>query len=175
MVAQTPVTPTNGSDASAPQSVAHNTGELLADAMTLAELQGKLLVVDVQDDLRKLIAPLAVLITGAVVGLSCLPIALVTIALGLMAGAGLAPWLAFLISLLIGAAGAVGCDGEMWPFAQDLPRQPSQHIAWPNLNKNACASAIHRLYFVGKLNGSYEMISQQHGDGFRIVWIRSRG
>jgi len=108
MVAQTPVTPTNGSSTSPQQGVAHNTGELLADALTLAELQSKLLVVDVQDDLRKLIAPVVVLITGAVVGLSCLPIALVTIALGLMAGLGLAPWLAFLISLLIGAAVAAG-------------------------------------------------------------------
>jgi Putative Actinobacterial Holin-X, holin superfamily III len=108
MVAQTPVNTTNGSGTSPQHGVAHNTGELLADALTLAELQSKLLVVDVQDDLRKLIAPLAVLITGAVVGLSCLPVALVTIALGLVAGAGLAPWLAFLISLGIGAAVAAG-------------------------------------------------------------------
>ena len=110
MVAQTPVNTTNGSSgaggggssagrASAPQSMARNTGELLGDAMTLAELQGKLFLVDVQDDLKRLILPVALLLTGVVLALTCLPIALVTIALGLMAGADLAPWLAFLITL----------------------------------------------------------------------------
>lgn len=105
MVAQTPVNPTNGSGSagsaktSPPQAVARNTGELLGDAMTLAELQGKLLLVDVQSDLKRLIVPVVLLVTGAVLALTCLPIALVTIALGLIAGAELAPWLAFLITL----------------------------------------------------------------------------
>lgn len=108
MVAKTPVNTTNGSSGtgaksdgrgSAPQAMARNTGELLGDAMTLAELQGKLFLVDVQDDLRRLIMPVALLGTGVVLALTCLPIAMVTIALGLVAGAELAPWLAFLITL----------------------------------------------------------------------------
>jgi putative superfamily III holin-X len=103
MVAQTSVDQTNvPPDPSPPQAVARNTGELLSDAMTLAELQSQLLVLDIQDDLRKLILPLASLLTGIVLALSCLPIALVTIALALVAGTGIAPWLAFLISLAIG-------------------------------------------------------------------------
>ena len=102
MVAQTPVSTTNGSDGgrpSPPQAMARNTGELLGDAMTLAELQGKLLLVDAQEDLKRLILPVALLVTGAVLALTCLPIAMVTIALGLIAGAELAPWLAFLVTL----------------------------------------------------------------------------
>jgi hypothetical protein len=79
--------------------MARNTGELLGDAMTLAELQGKLLLVDVQSDIKRLILPVALLVTGAVLALSCLPVAMVTIALGLVAGVELEPWLAFLITL----------------------------------------------------------------------------
>ena len=102
MVAQTQVNPTGG--ASSPsQAVAHNTSELLADAVTLAELQGKLLAIDVEDGLRKLLTPLVLLVAGAVLALSCLPIVLVTMALGLVAGWDLAPWLAFLIAAAIGA------------------------------------------------------------------------
>jgi len=89
-------------------AVARNTGELLSDALTLAELQGKLLAIDVQDDLRQLITPLVLLVIGAVLGLSCLPVAMVTIALGLIAGAELEPWLAFLTVLLSGAIIAAG-------------------------------------------------------------------
>ncbi len=103
MVAQTKINPANG-PTSPPAAVARNTGELLSDALTLAELQGKLLAIDAEDDLRKLIAPAVLLAAGAVMSLSCLPIVLVTIALGLVEGAGLAPWLAFLIAVAIGAA-----------------------------------------------------------------------
>jgi len=102
MVAQTQINPTNGSP-SPPVAVARSTGELLSDALTLVELQSKLLAIDVEDDLQRLITPVILLATGAVLGLSCLPIVLVTIALGLIAGAELAPWLAFLIALAIGA------------------------------------------------------------------------
>lgn len=101
MVAQTQVKPTNGST-SAPLAVARNTGELLSDALTLAELQARLLVIDVETDLKRLITPAILLAAGAVMALSCLPIVLVTIALGLIAGAGLQPWLAFLASVGIG-------------------------------------------------------------------------
>ena len=123
MVAETQVNPKNGKNGSSTASpgVARSTGELLADALTLAELQGKLLTIDVQDDLRKLITPLVLLATGAVLGLSCLPIVLVTVALGLIAGAELAPWLAFLISLGIGlAVAAVLLAAGVWCLRNQL-------------------------------------------------------
>jgi putative superfamily III holin-X len=102
MVAQTTMNSPGGGDPSPPRAVARNTGELLSDALTLAELQSKLLWLDVQSDLSKLITPLALMVIGVVLALSCLPIALATLALGLVAGAGLPPWLAFLIALGVG-------------------------------------------------------------------------
>lgn len=141
MVAQTPVNMTNGSSgaggggssgrSSAPQSMARNTGELLGDAMTLAELQGKLLLVDVQDDLKRLIMPVALLVTGVVLALTCLPIAMVTIALGLIAGAELAPWLAFLITL--GGALAVALVlilAGVWYFRHGLTFLGRSRAEW---------------------------------------------
>jgi hypothetical protein len=133
MVAQTSVN-TNGSGTagtSPQQAVARNTGELLGDAMTLAELQGKLLLVDVQDDLQRLILPFSLLVTGAVLALTCLPIALVTIALGLIAGADLAPWLAFLITLggaLLVALGLILCG--VWYFRHGLTFLNRSRAEW---------------------------------------------
>ncbi len=101
MVAQTSLNQTNGADSSPPQEVARNTGELLSDAMTLAELQGKLLLLDVQSDLQKLIRPIAMIAVGALVLLASLPIGLATLGMGLIA-AGLEPWIAFLISFAAG-------------------------------------------------------------------------
>jgi len=130
MVVETQINPTNGSP-TPPQSMARNTGELLADAMTLAELQGKLLALDVQDDLRKFIAPLVMLVTGAVLGLSCLPVALVTIALGLVAGAELAPWLAFLLTLLVGVILAAGLVlGGVWYLRNELTFLARSRSEW---------------------------------------------
>jgi len=130
MVAETQMNSTNGSP-TPPQAVARNTGELLADAMTLAELQGKLLALDVQDDLRKFIAPLVMLVTGAVLGLSCLPVALVTIALGLVAGAGLEPWVAFLLTLLVGVTLAAGLVlGGVWYLRSELTFLARSRAEW---------------------------------------------
>jgi membrane protein DedA with SNARE-associated domain len=98
MVAETQVNPTNGAP-SPPAAVARSAGELLADALTLLELQARLLKIDAEDDLKKLILPAVLFVAGAVLGLSCLPIAMVALALGLVAAAGFEPWLAFLIAL----------------------------------------------------------------------------
>jgi len=125
--------------------MARNTGELLADAMTLVELQGKLLALDVQDDLRKFIAPLVMLVAGAVFGLSCLPFALVTIALGLVAGAGLAPWLAFLLTLLVGVTLAAGLVlGGVWYLRNELTFLARSRAEWQQ-NVRWFKSMVRRL------------------------------
>jgi len=144
MVAETQMNSTNGSPTPS-QSMARNTGELLADAMTLAELQGKLLALDVQDDLRKFIAPLVMLVTGAVLGLSCLPVALVTIALGLVAGAELAPWLAFLLTLLVGVTLAAGLVlGGVWYLRNEFTFLARSRAEWQQ-NVRWLKSMVRRL------------------------------
>ena len=105
MVAQTSVVDrTNGADNSPPRAMARNTGELLADAMTLVELQSKLLLLDVQADVRKLITPLVLILIGAVLGFACLPVALTALALGVSAATEMELWVAFSISLMVGLA-----------------------------------------------------------------------
>lgn len=144
MVAQTPISPTNGSP-SPPVAVARSTGELLADALTLAELQGKLLVIDVEDDLRRLITPVILVAAGAVLGLSCLPIALVTIAVGLVAGAELAPWLAFLIALAIGAGvAAILLAAGIWVLRNKLTFLSRSRSEWQQ-NVKWFKSVVRRL------------------------------
>ena len=136
MVAQTQIAPTNG-NSSPPQAFVRNTGELVSDAMTLAELQGQLLVIDFKDDLQRLLWPIGFLVAGAIVALGCLPIVLVTLALGIMAGTGWPPWLAFLTSLSVGlvlAAGLIG--GAIWQLRSGLTflvrsrSEWQQNLAW---------------------------------------------
>jgi hypothetical protein len=130
MVAQTQINPNNGST-SPPAAVARNAGELLSDALTLAELQAKLLAIDVEDDLRKLIVPLALLTAGAVMGWSCLPIVLVTIALGLMEAAEMAPWLAFLLALAMGAVlAAILVGSGVWFLRNKLTFLSRSRTEW---------------------------------------------
>ena len=144
MVAQTPISPTNGSP-SPPVAIARGTGELLSDALTLVELQGKLLVIDVEDDLRRLIAPVILLAAGAVLGLSCLPIVLVTIAVGLIAGAELAPWLAFVIALAIGAGvAAILLAAGMWILRNKLTFFSRSRTEWQQ-NVKWFKSVVRRL------------------------------
>jgi len=94
----------NGSVAaeSPPGAVARNTAELMSDVLTLAELQGKLLVLDVESGVWKIV-PLAVtLLAGVVLAVSCLPIALATVALALDEYTELSLVQAFAFSLLGG-------------------------------------------------------------------------
>jgi membrane protein DedA with SNARE-associated domain len=144
MVAQTQVKPTNGST-SPPLAVARNTGELLSDALTLAELQTRLLVIDVENDLKRMIAPAILLAAGWVMALSCLPIVLVTIALGLIAGAGLEPWLAFLASVGIGAAlAAMLVAAGVWFLQNKLTFLARSRTEWQH-NVNWFKSVARRL------------------------------
>jgi hypothetical protein len=83
MVDQATLKSTNGRGDSPPRAVAKSAAELLHDVLTLAELQGKLLKVDCQNGLRKLIVPTVCLAFGAVLALCCVPLALTAIALGL--------------------------------------------------------------------------------------------
>lgn len=86
-----------------PRTVARNTAELFSDVLTLAELQGKLLLVDVESGIWKIV-PLAIsLLAGVVLAGSCLPIALATVALALVEYVKFTPAQGFALALLGGA------------------------------------------------------------------------
>ena len=88
--------------------------------MTLAELQIELLKVDVQDGLKPLIAPVTLMIAGAIVLLGCIPVLLAALALGLIA-AGLVDWQAFLAASAIGLAVAAIIGTLGWWRLRKLP------------------------------------------------------
>src|SRR5688500_2820931 len=91
MVDQADVKPTNGRDEGRselpPRAVARSTGEFLHDVTTLAELQGKLLLVESKQGLTKLVMPIALLVLGVVIALGCVPIALAALAITLVQAA----------------------------------------------------------------------------------------
>ena len=70
-------------DYTAPRAVAHNLSEWLHDALTLGDLQLRLAWLDARLLSKELIYPSVVLVVGLVIVLSCVPIALATIALAL--------------------------------------------------------------------------------------------
>ena len=94
--------PTNGRTELPTRAVARGTAEFLHDITTLAELQGKLLIVDLQDGVANLMISVALVIGGAAVALGCVPIALAAIALTITTYAELPLAASFGIALLIG-------------------------------------------------------------------------
>jgi hypothetical protein len=89
----------NGAVAAAPRAVAHNTAEFVADAVTLAELQIQLLRCDWRDFVARLVWPSVFFAAAAVLLASCVPIALVCIALLIHETATLSPAASFAITL----------------------------------------------------------------------------
>jgi hypothetical protein len=76
--------PTNGRANELPtRAVARSTAEFLHDITTLAELQSKLLVVDLQEGVKKLVISAILLVLGTIIALGTVPVALAAIALTL--------------------------------------------------------------------------------------------
>jgi len=82
--------------------MARSTSELLHDMATLAELQGKLVVVDLREGFTKLLVPAGLAVVGAGVGLGSVPIALMTLALSLEKLTTLSPPVCFAIAFGVG-------------------------------------------------------------------------
>jgi hypothetical protein len=113
MVDQTSVNPsTNGNAAEAPpQAVARTSMEFLHDLLTLCELQTKLIGVDLQSGLDRLLLWAGILIAGLCVALACVPLCLAAVALGVAEYGHFSLAQAFGISVFSGlllAAGLVG-------------------------------------------------------------------
>jgi hypothetical protein len=102
MVDQAQVTAESQSTELPPQAVARGTAEFLHDVATLAELQGKLVVVDFREGMVKLLMPAMALCLGGIVALGCVPVALVTLAIVLKSTTSLSLSASFGIALLVG-------------------------------------------------------------------------
>jgi Zn-dependent protease with chaperone function len=102
MLDQTEVKPTNGHTELPPRAMARSTSELLHDMATLAELQGKLALLDLREGFAKLIVPAGLAVVGAGVGLGCIPIGLMTLALSLEKLTNLTPPVCFAIAFGVG-------------------------------------------------------------------------
>jgi hypothetical protein len=85
-----------------PRAVARNTAEFLHDLTTLAELQGKLLVVDLREGISNLVTSVVLLCAGAAIALGTIPIALAALAITLDEFTNLTPAACFGIALLVG-------------------------------------------------------------------------
>jgi uncharacterized membrane protein YqjE len=119
MVDQTKMNGANGrgqSTGNSTRSAARNIGHLLHDAVTLAELQFRLFLLDCQQLKSKLGASLIAIGVGVVFALSCVPVALAGIAFLLCDVAGFsrlaAVWTTFGLTVVVGAC-CIGC-GVWW-------------------------------------------------------------
>lgn len=107
-----------------PRAMARNTAEFFSDVVMLAELQGKLAVVDLKEGTTKLTFAVVFLVAGVVIALGCVPIALAALALTIHQLAGLSPAASFGIALLVGLIIAallaipafIAMKRELWMF-----------------------------------------------------------
>jgi len=104
---QTMVAERNGASQSTNNGLAWDVSSFANDAMTLTELQAKLLAADLRECRRRSWVPSLVLLAGLAIGLACFPIAMVTVALGLVQFLETSHFTAFLIVLVTGATGSV--------------------------------------------------------------------
>jgi hypothetical protein len=123
----------NGSAAPSPtRGVAQNIAELLHDIVVLAELQWQLLRCDARQSLAQMITPAIVLACAAVLLLSCIPLALVCIALFLAEGTDLSYAQSFSITLAIGmVVGGIVALVSAWMLRRSfvvLRRSPAPNV-----------------------------------------------
>jgi uncharacterized membrane protein len=102
MVGQTQMNQTNGETQSVPKAAARHLAEVLHDLVSLAELQLRLFGLDARQAARRIWKVTAVAVLGLVVLASCVPFALITIALAIVYWSGISYAAAFGWTLLGG-------------------------------------------------------------------------
>ena len=115
MVDQTSVKPSTNGNGNAneapPQAVARTSMEFLHDLLTLGELQTRLIGVDLQSGLNRLLAWAALLVAGLCIAIACVPLCLAAVALGIAEYGQFPLSQAFALAVFSGlllAAGLVG-------------------------------------------------------------------
>jgi Putative Actinobacterial Holin-X, holin superfamily III len=135
MVDQTKMNGGNGRSTRPPlkntRSAAGNVAHLLHDAVTLAELQFRLFLLDCQQLPAKLSACLVAIAIGLVLALSCVPVALAGIALLLRDGAGLSRVASVWITFGLTVAVAAICIGlGVWRLRHASSFFESSRVEW---------------------------------------------
>jgi len=100
---QTKISEQNGSPETAPRALARDVGEFAHDVLTLAELQARLFIADVQECGQRVLVPGLVLLCGVALGLACFPIALAALALLLIQVFETSYAAGFLMAVVVGA------------------------------------------------------------------------
>jgi hypothetical protein len=114
MLGETTMNRRNGSTLPSPNGAAHGMGEVTRDIVALAELQFELFRVDCREGLKRMLAPLALLLVAGIVAVGTVPIALILIAELLTQAAGLSRATAFSIAALTGLIAAVAMGVLGW-------------------------------------------------------------
>lgn len=131
MVDQTSLNGSSTTSEAPQRAVARNTAELMADAITLAELQGRLLAVDIESGIWKVVPLAFTFLGGIVLAASCLPIALAAAALALVEYAAFKPPLAFALSFLGGGLVALALlAAAVWQLRSGLGLLERSHAEW---------------------------------------------
>jgi len=116
---------------SSTQSAVRNMAHLLHDAVTLSQLQLRLLMVDCQQAGGSLRGPTIAIALGTVVALSCVPVALAGVAVLLIDMGHLtrveAVWLTFAMALIVAAA-SIGCG--IWWLRSATRLFESSRVEW---------------------------------------------
>lgn len=105
----------NGSQSGPEDSAASNVGRLLHRLVELVELQGELLKVDVREGVRSLSMPVALILTGVVVGFGGVFVLLLALA-GFLTWLGIPQAVALLVAAVVGLAAAGGAGWLGWQF-----------------------------------------------------------
>jgi hypothetical protein len=100
---QTKVSEQNGSPKAPSKGLAGDVVEFAHDVLTLAELQAQLLAADMKQCGRHILVPSTALLAGVALGLACIPVALVGLALLVVQIFETKPAAAFLIVAALGA------------------------------------------------------------------------
>jgi len=98
----------NGASKVTNHGLAWDVGSFANDALTLTELQSQLMAADLREYGRRIWFPSLLLAGGLALGLACFPIAMVTVALGLVYFLETSYFVAFLIVLTTSVVGSVG-------------------------------------------------------------------
>lgn len=136
---------TDGPVESPQRAAARNVAELLHDVLALAELQGQLLAIEAREQLTRSIAPTIVMVCGVVLALSCLPIALVCLALFLDELTALSTAQSFLVTLLVGVVAAVALVlGSVWYLRRTIGLLERSRAEW-SMNVRWVRGVLKRL------------------------------
>ena len=120
MAGETTMNRCNGSTPSPPKGVAKGMGELAHDIVSLAELQLELFRVDCREGLRRILIPVALLMSAGIVALGTVPIVLILIAEILTQAAGLSRAAAFSIAAMCGFVLAVIMGVAGWSYMRGV-------------------------------------------------------